>query len=56
MTLRQIENQLDGKLFDGERKSRLTPLGSFTLKQAKIAVETHRCVFRPKVNTDSGLT
>ena len=42
MTLSQIENQLGGKLFDGERKSRLTPLGNFTLQQARLAVETHR--------------
>ena len=42
MTLSQIENQLGGKLFDGERKSRLTPLGQFTLQQAKLAVDSHR--------------
>ena len=42
MTLSQIENQLEGKLFDGERKSKLTPLGQFTLQQAKLAVDSHR--------------
>jgi DNA-binding transcriptional LysR family regulator len=42
MTLSRIENQLGGKLFDGERKSRLTPLGNFSLQQARPAVETHR--------------
>lgn len=42
MTLSQIENQIGGKLFDGERKSRLTPLGTYTLQQAKRAVDEHQ--------------
>jgi LysR family transcriptional regulator, carnitine catabolism transcriptional activator len=42
MTLSQIENQLAGKLFEGERKSRLTPLGKFTLQRATLAVEAHQ--------------
>ncbi len=42
MTLSQIEDQLGGKLFDGERKSKLTPLGSYTLRQAKRAVDEHQ--------------
>ncbi|MFT5114710.1 MAG: LysR family carnitine catabolism transcriptional activator [Parasphingorhabdus sp.] len=42
MTLSHIEHQLNGKLFDGERKSKLSPLGKFTLQQAKSAVESHR--------------
>ena len=42
MTLSQIENQIGGKLFDGERKSRLTPLGLYTLQQAKQAVDAHQ--------------
>jgi LysR family carnitine catabolism transcriptional activator len=42
MTLSQIENQIGGKLFDGERKSKLTPLGAYTLQQAKRAVDEHQ--------------
>lgn len=42
MTLSQIESQIGGKLFDGERKSKLTPLGSYTLQQAKLAVDQHQ--------------
>ena len=42
MTLSQIENQIGGKLFDGERKSKLTPLGSYTLQQAKLSVDQHQ--------------
>ena len=42
MTLSHLENQVGGKLFEGERKTRLTPLGKYCLKQAKAAVESHR--------------
>jgi len=42
MTLSQIENQIGGKLFDGERKSKLTPLGAYSLQQAKRAVDEHQ--------------
>lgn len=42
MTLSQIENQVGGKLFDGERKSKLTPLGAYTLQQAKLSVDQHQ--------------
>jgi len=59
MTLSQIEDQLGGKLFDGERKSKLTPLGSYTLQQAKRAVDEHqRAVndIRRFANGEEGLT
>ena len=42
MTLSQIEHQLGDRLFDGERKSRLTPLGQFVLRHARQAVEEHQ--------------
>ena len=42
MTLSQIEHQLGGTLFQGERKSRLTRLGEYTLQQARRAVEEHQ--------------
>lgn len=42
MTLSQIESQIGGKLFDGERKSKLTPLGAYTLQQARLAVDQHQ--------------
>ena len=42
MTLSQIEHQIGGSLFDGERKSRLTPLGQYTLQQARRAVDEHQ--------------
>ena len=35
MTLKQIESDLGGALFEGERKGRLTPLGAFVLAQAR---------------------
>ncbi len=47
MTLSQIENQIGGKLFDGERKSKLTPLGTYTLQQAKRAVDEHQRAAEP---------
>ena len=46
MTISQVENLIGGDLFEGERKSRLTPLGSFTLKHAKLAVESHQLAVR----------
>ena len=41
MTLSQVEHQVGARLFDGERKSRLTPLGRHTLQQARRAVDEH---------------
>lgn len=42
MTLTQIEHQIGGRLFQGERKSRLTRLGRHTLQQARRAVDEHQ--------------
>ena len=42
MTLTQIEHQIGGRLFQGERKSRLTRLGQHTLQQARRAVDEHQ--------------
>jgi DNA-binding transcriptional LysR family regulator len=41
MTLKQIEASLGGPLFEGERKSSLTPLGAFALRHAHRAVAEH---------------
>ena len=41
MTLSQVEHQVGARLFDGERKSKLTPLGRHTLQQARRAVDEH---------------
>ena len=41
MTLGQIEAWLGGPLFEGERKTALTPLGRFALARAREAVERH---------------
>lgn len=41
MTLKQIESSLGGPLFEGERKSALTPLGAFALVHARRAVAEH---------------
>lgn len=38
LTLKQIESDLGGALFEGERKSRLTPLGAYVLGQARRAL------------------
>ena len=38
MTLKQIEGELGGPLFDGERKTRLSPLGHYVYAQALRAV------------------
>ena len=38
LTLKQIEAELGGPLFEGERKGRLTPLGAYVLAQARRAV------------------
>ena len=46
MTLSQIEHQIGERLFDGERKSKLTPLGQHTLRQARRAVDEHRHALR----------
>ena len=35
MTLKQLEEALGGSLFENERKGRLTPLGEFSLNQAR---------------------
>lgn len=41
MTLRQLEDTIGARLFETERKSRLTPLGRFVLEQARLSVGTH---------------
>ncbi len=41
MTLKQIEDELGGTLFEGERKVALTPLGAFALQHARRAVAEH---------------
>ncbi|MEO6321651.1 MAG: LysR substrate-binding domain-containing protein [Polaromonas sp.] len=38
MTLKQIEEDLGGALFEGERKGRLTPLGAYALEKARRAL------------------
>ena len=38
MTLKQIESDVGGALFEGERKGRLTPLGAYVLTQARRAL------------------
>ena len=38
MTLKQIESDVGGALFEGERKGRLTPLGAYVLVQARRAL------------------
>ena len=38
MTLKQVESEFGGVLFEGERKSRLTPLGAYLLTQATRAL------------------
>jgi DNA-binding transcriptional LysR family regulator len=38
MTLKQVESDVGGALFEGERKGRLTPLGAYVLTQAKRAL------------------
>lgn len=40
-TLSQIEEEIGGELFEGDRKSRLTHLGQFVLGRAKQAVSAH---------------
>ena len=44
MTLRQLEDTLGARLFETERKNRLTPLGRFVLEQARLSVGTHERV------------
>ncbi len=41
MTLHQIEQELGGALFEGDRKSRLTKLGRFVLVRAQRTVSEH---------------
>ena len=38
MTLKQVESDVGGALFEGERKGRLTPLGTYVLTQARRAL------------------
>ena len=38
MTLKQLEDELGGSLFENERKGRLTPLGQFALEQSRPVV------------------
>lgn len=44
MTLRQLEDAFGARLFETERKSRLTPFGRFVLSQARRSVGTHERV------------
>ena len=46
MTLRQLEDDLGGRLFETDRKTRLTPLGAVVLRQARRAVDTYDQVVR----------
>lgn len=39
VTLKQLESELGGALFVGERKSKLTPFGEFVLHQARSLIE-----------------
>lgn len=41
MTLRELEDRLGGRLFETDRKTRMTPLGAFVLDQARRSVEAH---------------
>jgi DNA-binding transcriptional LysR family regulator len=54
MTLSQVEHQVGARLFDGERKSRLTPLGRHTLQQARRAVDEHDNALRAIARFASG--
>lgn len=40
MALKQLEGDLGGALFEGERKSRLTPFGRFALEEARRALSS----------------
>ncbi len=42
MTLKHIEQELGGPLFEGDRKQQLTPLGLFVHKHAQASVAAHR--------------
>jgi DNA-binding transcriptional LysR family regulator len=54
MTLSRVEHQLGARLFDGERKSKLTPLGRHTLQQARRAVDEHDNAVRAIARFASG--
>jgi len=54
MTLSQVEHQVGAQLFDGERKSKLTPLGRHTLRQARRAVDEHGNALRAIARFASG--
>ena len=54
MTLSQIEHQIGTPLFDGERKSKLTPLGRHTLQLARRAVDEHDNALRAIARFASG--
>jgi len=41
MTLTQIETQIGNKLFEGERKTNLTPMGKTLLNNARRVLEVH---------------
>jgi DNA-binding transcriptional LysR family regulator len=54
MTLSRIEHQIGTPLFDGERKSRLTPLGRHTLQLARRAIDEHDNALRAIARFASG--
>lgn len=54
MTLSRIEHQVGTPLFDGERKSKLTPLGRHTLQLARRAVDEHDNALRAIARFASG--
>lgn len=41
MTLKQLEQSLGGRLFESDRKSKLTAFGEFVLRQARIELECY---------------
>lgn len=41
MTLRDLDRTLGGRLFETDRKNRLTPLGAFVLEQARRSLDAH---------------
>jgi LysR family transcriptional regulator, carnitine catabolism transcriptional activator len=54
MALSQVDHQVGAPLFDGERKSKLTPLGRHTLQQARRAVDEHENAMRAIARFASG--
>jgi len=54
MTLSQVEHQIGTPLFDGERKSKLTPAGRHALQLARRAVDEHANALRAIARFASG--